>query len=150
MTKDNNTRRADNFGEEQHDGLKDGNVTRFESDTCIDSSTRNTDQDRLAKALRWLSYARDWRIENQSAWAAFEAYADSCITEDKTLSGNALHAIIKRHDYVNTRTGKTTGLNRTVLPLFSRWLLCERPSLKVELRRSFFDVLFPKEEGDNA
>lgn len=141
------TRRADNFGEEQHDGLKMGNVAPFESGTCGNLTTPDI-SDRLAKALQWLAYAREWRIDNRPAWAAFEAYAEQCIEEGKLLSGNALHAIVKRHDYVNLRTGETSRLNRTVIPLFARWLLREHPGLKVELRRSFFDTLFPSEGVD--
>lgn len=140
------TRRADNFGEEQRDGLRIGNEAPFESDTCANDTTLNVDPDRLAKALTWLAYGRSWRIDNAPAWLAFDEYAAQCIEEGKTLSGNALHAIVKRHDYANVRTGRTTGLNRTVLPLFTRWLVREHPGLKVELRRSFFDTLFPSGE----
>lgn len=142
MPSKGNTRRAGNFGEEQRDGLKMGNEAPFESDTCNDSTTPDVDLDRLSKALAWLAYGRSWRIENMPAWLAFEDYADQCIAKDKPLSGNALHAIVKRKDFVNLRTGRTTTLNRTVIPLFVRWLLRERPGLKAETRRSFFDVLF--------
>ena len=76
-------------------------------------------------------------------------HSDECFVVDasrtvhyRSGSGNALHAIVKRRDFVNVRTGETTTLNRTVIPLFVRWLLSERPGLKAELRRSFFDVLF--------
>ena len=134
------TRRADSLATEQRDGLNMGNVAPFESDTCIDDTTPGLD--RLSKALAWLAYGCSWRIENMPAWLAFEGYARQCIAEGKPLSGNALHAIVKRHDFVNVRTGETTTLNRTVIPLFVRWLLREHPGLKAELRRSFFDVLF--------
>lgn len=151
------TRRAETLASEQRDGLNVGNEAPIEAATCVDSTTPTrhdadrlaADLDRYAKALRWLNYARDWRIDNLPAWRAFEAYAAECVAEGKPLSGNALHAIVKRRDYVNVRTGKTSTLNRTVLPLFTRWLLRETPGLKVELRRSFFDCLFG-EVGTNA
>lgn len=142
MSSKDKTRRADNFGEEQHDGLKLGNEAPFESGTCNDSTTPDVDLDRLSKALAWLAYGRSWRTDNMPAWLAFEQYARQCIAEGKPLSGNALHAIVKRHDFVNLHTGETTTLNRTVIPLFVRWLLREHPGLSAELRRSFFDVLF--------
>lgn len=145
--KNDETRRAADFGEEQHDGLKIGNQAPFEADTFIDDTTPYVNLDRLSKALEWLAYGRNWRIDNAPAWLAFEAYALQCESEGKLLSGNALHAIVKRHDYVNVRTGKTTTLNRTVIPLYVRWLLREHPGLKAELRRSFFDVLFPTGEA---
>ena len=148
-SKDKNTRRAGNFGEEQRDGRELTDVDAMLRVAGPDHRT-TVDPDRLSKALAWLAYGRSWRIDNAPAWHAFEGYADQCIAEGKPLSGNALHAIIKRHDYANTRTGTTTTLNRTVLPLFVRWLLRERPGLEAELRRSFFDVLFPGEVADDA
>lgn len=140
MSKQAETRRAGNFGEEQRDGRELGNEAPFESDTCNDSTT--PDPDRLSKALAWLAYGRSWRIDNMPAWLAFEEYARQCIAEGKPLSGNALDAVVKRKDFTNLRTGETTTLNRTVIPLFVRWLLREHTGLKAELRRSFFDVLF--------
>ena len=139
MPRNKNARRAGNFGEEQRDGLTNGNQL-LSADTSLDY--RRGALDLIEKALHWQRYATRWRIDNADAWHAFEEYAEQCIAEEQTLSGNALHAIVKRHDFVNARTGKTTTLNRTVLPLFARWLLIEHPSLRVELRRSFFDVLF--------
>lgn len=149
MANNDETRRAGNFGEEQRDGRELTDVDAMLRVAGPDHRT-TVDPDRLAKALAWLAYGRSWRIDNMPAWLAFEQYARQCESEGKLLSGNALHAIVKRHDFVNLRTGETTTLNRTVLPLFVRWLLRERPGLKAELRRSFFDVLFPGEVGDDA
>lgn len=146
MSSNKKTRRADSLATEQRDGLKTRSVPS--SADSFDQST-TVDPDQLAKALRWLRYGTSWRFENPTAWAAFEKYASECVEEGKRLSGNALHAIIKRKDFPNARTGCTTRLNRNVLPLFVRWLLVEHPDLTAELRRSYFDLLFrtPTEEG---
>ena len=149
MPKNKETRRAGNFGEEQRDGRELTDVETLLRVAGPDHRT-TVDPDRIEKALAWLAYGRCWRIENMPAWLAFEEYADQCIAKGKQLSGNALHAIVKRKDFVNLRTGRTTTLNRTVIPLFVRWLLRERPGLKAETRRSFFDVLFPGEVADDA
>lgn len=147
MSNDKKTRRAGEFGDQQRDGLNEyGN----EASLCVAVSqdqytASGDDSDLMAKALRWQAYAREWRAENKPAWQAFEAYAEECIEEGKPLSGNALHAILKRN-FVNLRTGETTSLNRYVLPLFVRWLLREHPGLRAELRRSFFDVLFDADQ----
>lgn len=148
MTNDKKTRRAGNFGEEQRDGEREnGNYAALRvADSRPHVTTSGDESDVLAKALRWQAYGREWRADNAPAWQAFEAYADECIEEGKLLSGNALHAIVKKNDYVNLRTGKTTSLNRYVLPLFTRWLLREHPGLRAELRRSFFDVLFDADQ----
>lgn len=143
MSSKNKTRRAESLPTEQRDGRE---LTDVEALLRVagpyQSTTPDVDPDRLSKALAWVSYARNWRIDNMPAWLAFEEYARQCIAEGKPLSGNALHAIVKRHDFVNLHTGETTTLNRTVIPLFVRWLLREHPGLSAELRRSFFDVLF--------
>lgn len=149
MPNKSGTRRAETLASEQHDGRKLTDVEAMLRVAGPDYGT-TSDPDRLSKALEWLAYGRSWRIENAPAWAAFEAYAAACIEEGKLLSGNALHAIVKRKDFMNIRTGATTRLNRTVIPLFVRWLLREHPGLKAELRRSFFDVLFPGEVTDDA
>lgn len=147
MSNDKKTRRAGNFGEEQRDGVREnGNEASLSvADSRPHLTTSGEESERMTKALRWQAYAREWRADNAPAWQAFEAYADECIAEGKLLSGNALHAILKRK-FVNLRTGKTTSLNRYVLPLFTRWLLREHPGLRAELRRSFFDALFDADQ----
>lgn len=152
MSTNERTRRAETLASEQRDGRKLTDEEALLRDAGPDHrTTSDVDPDRLAKALRWLAYAREWRIDNAPAWLAFEAYALQCESEGKLLSGGVLYAILKRHDFVSLRTGKTTTLNRTVIPLFVRWLLREHPGLRAELRRSFFDLLFLSGEvGDNA
>ena len=147
MANHKNTRRAETLASEQRDGLMSGGNLLSLADSLFDQST-TAGLDQLSKALRWLHYGTNWRIENPTAWAAFEEYASECIEQGKLLSGNALHAIIRRKDFVNIKTGRTTRLNRNVLPLFVRWLLVEHPDLTAELRRSYFDLLFrtPTEE----
>lgn len=147
-SKDNKTRRAESRQSQQHDGLKNGTPLSKAHTEDQYTADEGRDPDRTEKALRWLAYGRAWRAENPSAWAAFEEYADQCVKEGKLLSGNALHAIVKRRDYTNVRTGKTATLNRYVLPLFVRWLLSEHACLRAELRGSFFDALFAERCDD--
>lgn len=149
MAKKTETRRADNFAEEQHDGREVGNKSPFEADTCSNSSTvEGVDPKhvQLSKALMWASRAMLWQVDCPEAWQAFEGIAASCIAEGRRLSGDMLSDHIKRKDYTSHRTGKTVTLNNTLLPYFVRMLLREHPELKVELRASFFDVLFGEVE----
>ena len=141
MIKQESTRHAGNFGEEQHDGQKNERVRdgSREDYNCLQNGYTSEQLERGRQVKK--EFYR-WIEDNPRAWSMGVAHLRKLASEGKRISSAMLSAYVREHDFAD-REGKKVRLDNTYHPLISRKLAKEYPDLKhhFEFRRSIFDLL---------
>lgn len=160
MTKDNNTRRADNFGEEQHDGRDNESDKNTAPDALIISRMTGIDLWRVELAIEsgfspsrvktaavQLREAKRWIIESADAWSYIVRGARADATEGKRVSIARLVENARKREFLNA-DGEPTHYDNTNDSIIARILIIKVPEIVplIELRRSVYDFLIGGDE----
>lgn len=155
MTKKNNTRRADNFAEEQHDGRNTEGGKNDAPDALIISRTTGLDlwrvelalesgfsSNRVKAAAEQLREARRWISENADAWSYIVRGARADATDGKRVSIARLVENARKLEFLNT-DGERSRYDNTNDSIFARVLISKVPEITplIECRRSVYDFL---------
>lgn len=155
MTKDNNTRRADNFGEEQHDGRNTENGKNTEPDALIISRMTGLDlwrvelaltagysTERVKVAAEQLRDVRVWISRNIDAWGYILHGALFDATRGKRVSIARLVENARHLDFLDV-DGNYSSYDNTNDSILARLLIETVPEAEphIERRRSVYDFL---------
>lgn len=147
MTKNKDARRADNFAEEQRDGLEPDLENGVEGQPDSITSSRfepvpgySTEQ--LERARDTVRDAWVWRKSNPRAWNHLVVTAIILADKEQRVGVRGLVEEVRRKDFADVY-GIPTVTNNSFEPVFARWLIAEHPRLKgyVETRASALDVV---------
>ena len=140
MCRENKTRCAGNFGEEQHNGNSMGSAS-------VGTSSPNNNRfgysrEQLERAAQTKHEWEAWLDLNPRAWGMGLDHLRGLASEGKRVSAQMLFEYIRERDFAD-RHGAKTRVNNSYGPIAARTIARDCPELvgKIEFRRSVVDVL---------
>lgn len=148
MSKDENTRHAADFGENQRDGRegeteRKGGSSHNEDDNRSKTGGNGTPTEKqMRNAKRTMGKAVRLRLNYPEVWKGIEAHALGVASKGQRVRVQYLLECSAQKDYIDPH-GSDLSITNDCAAVFARWLIADHPELAAYIKtgRSVFDGL---------